>query len=90
MGSFSVEEDISAGVDRVWAKFSDFAAIGEWGPNIEKCEIEGEGIGQLRKLSMGVVTIVERLEAFDDAGKTLSYSIPEGPIPVEDDARFVR
>jgi len=32
---------------------------------------------------MGPATVVERLEAHDDAGRILSYAITEGPIPVQ-------
>jgi hypothetical protein len=45
-------------------------------------EVEGEGIGQTRKISMGPAPIVERLEERDEAAKKIVYSIVEGPLPV--------
>ena len=36
-----------------------------------------------RRVALGPMTIVERLEACDDAGRSLSYSIVEGPMPAE-------
>ena len=52
-------------------------------PGVESCESEGEGVGALRKIKMGANVVIERLESFDDDARTLSYSIQDGPIPVQ-------
>jgi hypothetical protein len=43
---------------------------------VEKCAVEGQGIGALRTLTYAVSsTIVERLEALDDAAHRLNYAL---------------
>ena len=55
----------------------------EWNDGIDSCEVEGSGIGSVRTLKMGGIELQERLEHTDDAGRTFSYSIISGPVPVE-------
>ena len=84
MADFLVQQTFAASPDAVWKYLGDFAGIGDWMPGIEKTEIEGEGIGSLRKLYFNPTTfVVEALKALDDSARSLSYSIEEGPAPVE-------
>ncbi len=83
MADVRIEDEIAGGVDAVWAKIADFGGIEEWAPRLEKCELEGEGVGSVRRISMGGMQIGERLEKLDEAGRSLTYSIVEGPMPVE-------
>ena len=83
MADVRIEDDISAGADAVWAKIADFGGIGEWAPGLEKCELDGEGVGSVRRIAMGDMQISERLETLDAAGRSLTYSIVEGPMPIE-------
>ena len=83
MAEFVVEKEIEGGVDAIWAVVADFGGL-TWAPGIEFCEVEGaEGVGQVRKVKMGPIEIHERLEEFDAASHRLSYSIVQGPLPVE-------
>lgn len=82
MAEIAVARDFEASADAVWKKLGEFGEMG-WMPGVNSCEVEGEGLGALRKIAMGPTTIVERLEAHDDAGRSLSYAITEGPIPVQ-------
>ena len=82
MAEIAVERDFAASADAVWEKLGNFGEMG-WMPGVASCEVEGEGLGSIRKIAMGPATVVERLEAHDDAGRILSYSITEGPIPVQ-------
>ena len=85
MADFLVERSFNADADTVWAKLGDFAGTGDWMPGIAKNEVEGEGVGAVRTLYFNETTcVVEKLEAFDDAARSLSYSILEGPAPVVD------
>ncbi|MEB0204375.1 SRPBCC family protein [Pseudomonas sp. CCC3.1] len=83
MASASAVIDIPASADQVWQLVGGFNSLPDWLPMIVKSEA-GEG-GRLRRLQTedGTV-IVERLEGFDNAGKTYCYSITEGPFPVTD------
>jgi carbon monoxide dehydrogenase subunit G len=83
MVSVKVSERIDATAEQVWDLFRDFGGIQRFSAGIEKVEVTGSGIGAVRTLSLpGGLTLQERLEAFDDAGRRLQYAIVGGPIPV--------
>jgi carbon monoxide dehydrogenase subunit G len=82
MSKVRVEEEIAADSAAVWDLMSDFGALRDWNPQIETCEVDGDGVGAVRTFSMGGITIKERLESLDPAARTYSYSIIAGPIPV--------
>jgi len=83
MAEVRIEDDVAAGVDAVWAKIADFGGIADWAPGLEKCELEGEGIGCVRRIAMGGMQVAERLEKLDAVERSLTYSIVEGPMPIE-------
>lgn len=92
MTEVHVSDTIAAPAEKVWAQMSDFGGIGET-EIIEKCELEGEGIGAVRTLTLkgGRGVIRERLEAFDPANRSFSYSIiGECPLPVQNYFSTVR
>jgi Polyketide cyclase / dehydrase and lipid transport len=67
--------------DALWAKIGDFCGIAKWHPALEKCELSADG--KTRTLSLrGGGTIVEALTKLDAAGKSYTYSIVSGPLPV--------
>ena len=67
--------------DAMWAKIGDFCGIAKWHPALEKCELSADG--KTRTLSLkGGGTIVEALTKMDAAGKSYTYSIVSGPLPV--------
>jgi carbon monoxide dehydrogenase subunit G len=85
MLSVKVSERLDAPAERVWELVRDFGGVQRYAAGIEKCTLEGSGIGAVRTLALaGGPTLQERLEALDDAGRRLSYSIVSGPIPVAD------
>ena len=62
--------------DAVWQVLSDFGAACQYLVMVENCTVEGQGIGALRTLTYtDGSTIVERLEALDDASLRLSYAL---------------
>ena len=76
MVEVSVERDYEFGADKVWAVFADFGNV-SWVPGIEKVELEGEGVGMIRHLSVPVYPqLHERLDALDHEERVLEYSIP--------------
>lgn len=84
MASVKVSERVEASADAVWDLLRDFGGVQRFSPAIEKCTVEGEGIGAVRTLTMpGGLSIQERLEAFDDTGRRLQYAITSGPLPME-------
>ena len=67
--------------DALWAKIGDFCGISKWHPAVEKCELSADG--KTRTLSLkGGGTIVESLVRIDTAGRSYTYAIVSGPLPV--------
>ncbi len=81
MAKVRVEKEIAGDAGKVWKLMSDFGALASWSPGIDSCELEGEGVGAVRTFSMGGLVLKERLESFDEAARTYSYAIVEGPVP---------
>src|SRR5215813_13860094 len=77
----SASVDIPALPDQLWQLIGGFGSLPDWQPNISRSELSDGG--RVRHLANheGVV-IVERLESFDDSGRSYSYSILEAPFPV--------
>jgi len=72
------EIEIDASPDDVWALAGDFGGI-DWMPGIESVTVDGDD----RTINTSGMTIVERLVRRDDEARTISYSIVDGPVPVE-------
>ncbi|OKJ48953.1 XoxI [Streptomyces sp. CB02009] len=83
MATTTATLDIPASPDSVWQLVGGFDSLPDWLPYIPTSRL-GEG-GRVRTLTNedgGV--IVERLESFDDKGRSYSYSILQAPFPVTD------
>ena len=78
-----VSDEIDAPAAAVWSIMGDFGGVASWSKGIESCEVEGDGVGAVRTLTMpGGVQIRERLESHDDSTHTFQYSIVEpSPLP---------
>lgn len=79
-----VEADLAVSPAALWELVRDFGGVKRWTPEITSCELEGSGVGAVRVVTMQGFTIRERLESLDEAARTLSYSIVEGPLPLKD------
>ena len=91
MAGVKVVETVNASADRVWELFRDFGGIARISPGIQSCSVEGQGIGAVRTLKMGGLELRERLEAFDDAGRSLCYAIiGDHPLPFDNYLSTVR
>ncbi|MCJ2021007.1 SRPBCC family protein [Methylobacterium sp. E-065] len=81
--------DIPAPAEAVWALVGDFCAIQFWHPQVERCILsaddDDDGIrAQIRGLVVngGLGTIVEVETARDETGRSYSYGLIQGPLPV--------
>jgi hypothetical protein len=79
--------ELGSPAETVWKLISDFVGFIE--VLIESrdghVETQGDGIGMLRRVTLGDDVVVERLEDFDDANWQTSYSMPvPGPFPIKD------
>jgi carbon monoxide dehydrogenase subunit G len=81
MAQASASIDIAVPPDQVWELIGGFNSLPDWLPYIPKSELS-EG-GRVRHLANPHgQTIVERLEVFDNAARSYSYSILKAPFPV--------
>ena len=84
---------IGAPAARVWAFAGDFDGLPQWIPGIVASHVEGEGIGQIRHLTIqrrGPQFAQERLTARDDRAFHLVYEIVESSLPVSDYTSWFR
>ncbi|WP_020655902.1 SRPBCC family protein [Massilia niastensis] len=73
--------DIPATPEQVWQLIGGFDSLPDWLPYIPESALS-EG-GRVRTLANpSGEAIVERLLAFDDAGRSYSYAILQAPFPV--------
>lgn len=75
---------LTTGADEVWDLVGDFGDLG-WHPAAKATDLEDrDGIVHRAITLPDDAVLVERLEDMNDSGKTYSYSIVEGPLPVSD------
>jgi uncharacterized membrane protein len=80
MATASASVEIPASASEVWRLIGGFGSLPDWLPYIPKSELhEGGRVRHLANSDGGL--IVERLMAFDEAGRSYSYYILQSPIP---------
>lgn len=85
MISVSMKTQINAPAADVWAVISDFNALPKYVAAAVESQVDGEGIGTVRTLTLPDGALLrERLEQLDAEGMSLQYSILDGPLPVAD------
>lgn len=83
MLTFETEREFSHSADKVWAITGDFGGLKNWLPGILACRVEGQGAASAGGNAVRIVDVFdgsvtrERLEDFDAAKRTYSYSILE-------------
>lgn len=79
------EAHVAALPAEVWAIIGDFGALADWHPAATASSAETVGGEIHRTIVVGDgAKLVEKLESHDDAAHSYSYSILEGPLPVDD------
>ncbi len=86
VSAFAIDSSYTAKSDNLpattWLKVGDFCSIGVWHPAVAKCVLSHGK--KIRTLSLkGGGTLVERLLKWDDSGKSYTYTIVSGPLPVK-------
>ncbi|APV37872.1 hypothetical protein PFAS1_00385 [Pseudomonas frederiksbergensis] len=89
MATASAFIDIPATAEQVWQLIGGFNSLPDWLPFIPQSELSEGGRVRSLQTADGAV-VVERLEAFDNAGKTYSYSILQAPFPATDYLATIR
>jgi hypothetical protein len=81
MSSTSASIQIPAGPDRVWQLIGGFDSAPDWLTFILSSVVnDGGRVRTLTTKDGGV--LLERLQAFDESRRTLTYSVDESPFPV--------
>lgn len=89
MATASATIDIPASAEQVWQLIGGFNSLPDWLPFIPNSELSEGGRVRTLQTADGAV-VVERLETFDNAGKTYSYSIEQAPFPATDYLATIR
>ncbi|MBV8577270.1 MAG: SRPBCC family protein [Acetobacteraceae bacterium] len=78
-----VNKQSSMSADAVWKKIGDFCGIQNWIPAVEKCVLS-KGGKERTVYVKGDGQVLERLDNWDDAKRTYSYTILSSGLPVDD------
>jgi hypothetical protein len=87
MSEVLVIDEVTAPAATVWDLVKEFGGILKWSAGaVESVTVEGDGVGAVRTLSIvGGATLQEKLEAYDESGRSFSYSfVGEVILPVAD------
>ncbi|MDP6953928.1 MAG: SRPBCC family protein [Alphaproteobacteria bacterium] len=84
MSSVSVTRTIAVAPDTAWQEIRSVGGLERWVPIVQTCEVEGSGVGAVRKCGLGEGAFVfEKVESIDEAQRVFTYSITESPLPLE-------
>jgi len=80
MSAIDVQQDYRFSADSVWQRIYDFGDLQSWLPGVTACQVQGEGIGAVRTVTVADGSqVVEELVALDPAARQFSYRILQGP-----------
>lgn len=84
MSKVSLSTKLPVPARTVWDTVGGFNNLAKWHPAVARSDETQKGTSTVRTLTLhGGGTIVERLDAKDDKSRSYSYSILEGPLPVQ-------
>lgn len=83
MTQASARLDVSSPPDVVWRVIGGFNSLPDWIPAIRHSELSDGGRVRHFTLPDGQ-SCAERLVSFDDAARTYTYAIVQGPFPIVD------
>lgn len=73
---------LAAPAGKVWDVVKGFNNLPDWHPAFRESEIDSASNSRVMKLSDGS-PLLERLEAFDNAGRMMRYSITRTELPIK-------
>lgn len=80
MSTIDVQQTYPFSADHVWQRIHGFGDLQSWLPGVTDCQVEGEGIGAVRTVTVADGgQVIEELVAFDPAARQFSYRILQGP-----------
>ena len=78
METATAEVDIDRPAADVWAIVGDFGGLA-FLPGVDSVTVDGD----VRTVGMGTMEVKEKLIARDDATRSITYSIIDGPMPID-------
>ncbi len=83
MAEVKVTKVVDVRAQDAWNAIRSIGGLDRWFPVIAKCSVQGQGVGARRvcELANGV-TLFEKVEQIDDAGRVFKYSITDSPLPI--------
>lgn len=96
MAEVHVSAVIEAPLEDTWRIVRDFNGLPKWLPGIKGSEIEGGGpadaIGAVRVMDVGMpdMKVREKLLALSDGEHSMTYSVLQGPLPLDDLVATIR
>lgn len=81
---------VAAPPEKTWAAIGNFCGIGDWHPAVENCDASVKDGRTVRTLSLkGGGTLIEAELSRNEAGRSYTYTILEGSLPVSDYASTI-
>ena len=83
----NISENFAASGKAVWELLREVGGIRRWNSKgIDSVSVEGEGVGAVRTIGLtGGMSLQEKLEAYDEGGRSFSYSfVGKKVIPLDD------
>lgn len=85
MARVTMYTELEASPDEVWETIRDFGRPERYMTGVTEIDVEGEGPGAVRTLTLEDGSrVVERLEEVDDEARKLRYVMLESPLPMRD------
>ena len=80
-----VTDTVNAPAETVWQILSDFGGIEKVFPDlVASCVAEGHGLGATRDIATtDGDTVFETVSKYDEAGKSFSYTVDRGTLPIQ-------
>jgi hypothetical protein len=76
MAKVTVSQRVAADADAVWELIGDFNGLAGWAANVKTCTEDGADIRMVEFVDGR--RLRERLESFDEIGRSYSYSLMQG------------
>lgn len=78
METETTEIDIDAPADAVWPLVGDFGGL-IWMPGVDAVTVDGDR----RTVTFAGMDVTEQLVSLDEDARQISYSIVDGPVPID-------
>lgn len=82
--TIAIARKLSAPADQAWVAVAAVGRLDVWFPSISGCEVEGEGLGAVRHLTLegGLGTMRDIVRSIEPEERRLTYERVESPFPV--------